>query len=164
MRYVLLLFVLMAISFCGSERVYGQEFNYDSYEPRTLAEVIRKYKDTIHDKMGNGSVIFGASFPSQVKVTYTGSSRIISAERKAFIEAWVKTRSLQPEIAVLFETEHLFIENSVEHWLPVQKQVASYFDGELKKGDQVTLFIIIAGGKKIEGGWNWIILVNEFEK
>ena len=166
MRYNLLLLVLTTIFFCGSERAYGQEFNYDTYEPRSLAEIIKKYDNqaTINEKMGNGSVVFGAPFPSQVKVIHTGSSRIISAERKAFIDAFVKTHRLQPEIAGLFETEHLFIENSVEHWLPVQKQVASYFGDELKKGDQVTLFVMIAGGKKIEGKWNWIILVNEFEK
>ena len=166
MKYGSLPIVLMSILFAGSGLASGQDFNYDAYEARTIAEVIKMYDtpDMRNDKAKDGSVVFGAPFPSQVKVTYTGSSRKISVERKAFIDAWVKSRSMGPEIAELFETEYLFIENSVEHWLPVQKQVASYFDGELKKGDQVTLYLIIGGGKKIEGKWEWIILVNEFQK
>jgi hypothetical protein len=167
MGYRLLPLVLMTILLAGTGLAYGQGFDYDAYEPRTLAEMIKKYDGEDLRDMGkakDGSMIFGASFPSQVKVIYTGSSRKIPAERKSFIEAWVKTHEMPPEIAQLFETEHLFIENSVQYWLPVQKQVASYFDKELKKGEQVTLFAVITGGKKIDGKWDWIVLVNEFEK
>jgi hypothetical protein len=64
----------------------------------------------------------------------------------------------------LFENEWKFVEDGVEHWLPVQKQVASYFEKELKKSNPVDLYVIITGGVKVAGKWDWVILVNEFEK
>lgn len=72
-------------------------------------------------------------------------------------------RDLGNEIVDLFETELLFKENGVEYWLPVQKQVIPYFAQELKKGDQVTLFLIWIGAYKNAGSWDWVFLVNEFE-
>ncbi len=142
----------------------AQEFNYDAYEPRTLAGMVEKYKPLGDEASKGVDTVFGHTFPSRVKVKYDGAQRKISAARKSFVEEWTKTRGLGPEVAALFEHEYLFTENSVEHWLPAQKQVAAYFAEELKKGDEVTLFAIIVGGQKVSGKWDWMILVNEFEK
>jgi hypothetical protein len=161
-----LLPALLILLFAAHAQARGQEFNYDAYEPRTLAEMIKKYDDPelLEGKFKEVNVIFGGSFPSQVKVVYTGTSRKIPAGRREFIGDWGKTHALSPEIVELFETELLFREGSAEHWLPVQKQVIPYFEKELKKGDTVALYAIIAGGKRISGKWDWVVLVNEFEK
>jgi hypothetical protein len=160
----LLLLIPLILAARASARAQG--FDYDAYEPRTLADMIAKYdyKENDDPKMKDGSVIFGASFPSRVKVTYTGDSRRIPEARRQFMGDWVKTHGMDARVGELFESEWKFVEGVVEYWLPVQKQVASYFDKELKKGEAVNLYAVIAGGKKISGRWDWVILVNEFDK
>ena len=167
MRFrTLTLLLLFSLLFAARASAQDQGFNYDAYEPRTLAEMIGKYDTGEMDdpKMRDGSLSFGASFPSRVKVRYTGDSRKISVERKQLIGDWIKTRQMDAQIGELFESEWKFVENGVEYWLPVQKQVASYFDKELKKGETVLLYVVIAGGRKTAGKWDWVILVNEFDK
>jgi hypothetical protein len=34
----------------------------------------------------------------------------------------------------------------------------------LRKGEAVALYAVMAGGKKISGKWDRVILVNEFDK
>jgi hypothetical protein len=164
MYYKQFLAALTCVLLAGNALVYSQD-NWGAYKPRTIGEVIKQHSNPQFLAHGDGSVHFsGDSFPSRVKVTYTGSSRDISARRKKHISAWVKTNGRNPEIANLFETELLFKEGDAEYWLPVQKQVIPYFAEELKKGDQVTVFTIWVGAYKEASKWDWVFLVNEFEK
>ena len=48
--------------------------------------------------------------------------------------------------------------------IPVQKQVSSYFEKELKKGDVIDLYLVRAGGIRTAGRWDWMLLVEEFLK
>lgn len=144
----------------------AQEFNYSPYQPRTLAEIVNDYNnpDLTADKTQDGSALFGYDFPSRVEVTYTGASRKISPQRKAHVAEWVKSRGLGPEVAELFDSEYLFVEDSAEYWLPVQKQFLPYFEKELKKGDTLALYVFATGGRRLAGKWEWIIVVNEVDK
>ena len=159
-----LLLPLLLAAAASSARAQG--FDYDAYQPRTLAEMIGKYdnEELADRKMKDGSSAFGASFPSRVRVVHTGESRKIPDARKQFVADWVKTYQMDARLLDLFESEWKFVEEGVEHWLPVQKQVASFFEKELKKGEAVDLYVIIAGGRRAAGRWDWVILVNEFEK
>ena len=160
-----LLFLPLLLAGCA-QAARAQGFDYDSYQPRTLAEMIGKYdnKELAASKTADGGSAFGASFPSRVRVTYGGESRKVSDARRKFIADWVKTYQMDARLVDLFVDEWKFVEDGVEHWLPVQKQVASYLEKELKKGGAVDLYVIIAGGRKAAGKWDWVILVNEFEK
>ena len=164
MKLRLLRIATLAALFTAHGLAAAQDFDYEKYKPAKLPEIIKKYSDPETLTTPDLTDVFGATFPSRIRVTYTGSERKISGPRREHIRAWARTYGHGPEIADLFETELLFVEDSAEYWLPVQKQVVPYFAKELKKGERVTLFIIAAGGKKIAGEWDWIFLVNEFEK
>jgi hypothetical protein len=143
-------------------------FPWEQYKARTFGEIIKQNMDEIANRDASvrdkvGIVLPGNSLPSQVRVVYTGTTRKISPARKTHLEEWGKTFGVKPETIALFEDEMLFIECSTEHWLPVQKQVIPYFEKELKKGDMVTLYTAFTGGRKIDGVWNWIFIVNEFQ-
>ena len=157
---------LLLLLFAAQARARAQGFDYDAYEPRTLAEMIKIYDkpEMLEGEMKDVNLMFGWTFPSRVKVVYAGTSRKTSEERMQYIAAWVRSRAMAPEIGELFGTELLFKEGAAEHWLPVQKQLIPHFERELKKGDAVMLYAIIPGGKKISGKWDWVILVNEFDK
>ncbi len=146
--------------------------NWDKYKPRTLKEITTDLAEAsfknpdvlITDSKGGSIVLSADTFPSQVKVVYTGSSQKVSDKKKEIIAAWLKTYGKPQEYLNLFETEYLFTESSIEYWLPVQKQVASFFEKELQKRDKVNLYVAWVGARKESGGIDHVFLVNEFEK
>jgi len=141
--------------------------SWEKYRPRTLDQIIQQHAPERLKAPGLEkaavSIISSDSFPSRVKVIYTGESRIVSAKRKELIVDWVKSFRHKPEIADLFESELLFKEGSVEYWLPVQKQVIPYFAQEVKKGGEVTLLLVWVGVRREPEQTDWVFLVNEFE-
>lgn len=153
---------------CGAGARAQSSFPWEEYKARTFAEVVRQNADDV--AAGNarnagkvGILMAGDPLYSQVRVTYTGTTRKLSGERRAHLEEWGKTFGVEPRVVALYEEELLVLECSNEHWVPVQKQVMRHFAEELKKGDMVTLFTMFAGGRKVEGVWNWFFLVNEFQ-
>jgi Tfp pilus assembly protein PilF len=140
--------------------------SWESYKPGTIKQIIQQHEPELVTERGQAktvSIISADSFPSRVKVIYTGESRIVSAKKKELIVDWVISFRYKPETADLFESELLFKEGSVEHWLPVQKPVIPYFAQELKKGDEVTLLLVWAGARRDPEQTDWVFLVNEFE-
>ena len=110
-------------------------------------------------------VLSANTFPSLVKVTYTGQSRALSAKKREVIATWLKTYGPKnPEYSHLFETELLFTEGKEEYWLPVQAQVIPYFEQELQKGENVNLYLVWVGARRDSGKIEHVFLVNEFEK
>lgn len=136
---------------------------WDKYQPRTLKELIDLNKEFLAGTDSKVHFLFGDSFPSRVKVVYTGKSRALTKERIEVIDGWSKSRKVPKEIVDLFEKEVLFVENSVEHWLPVQKQVLAYFEEELKPGQKVELFVMWIGARKEQDKVDWVFVVNEFQ-
>ena len=143
---------------------FAQDFDYDRYKSRTLAEII----DLNNPKLDAGAkkqmMMSGKFFDSRVRVKYIGTSRPLSPERKEILNAWKTTHNIKPEIVALFEKEFLFKECEKEYWLPVQKQVAEFFPKELKEGEMITLYLIYGGGLKTPERADFLFLVNEFEK
>ena len=154
----------------GSSPVRAQGFPWQEFERRTLKEIvaINESEDAEDRKRlpnQNRMIMRGKILSSAVRVTYVGESRFIGDERKKFIELWAGSYFSQtPGYASRYESEFLFKEANDEYWLPVQKQVASYFSKELQKGDTVDLYLIRPGGLSIKGKIDWVFLVEEFLK
>jgi hypothetical protein len=143
----------------------GQGFPWDDFKPRTLKEIVNMEADVDQGQRKENTVVFHADIlPSKVRVIYTGTSRPISQAKKELIRKWAKMMGNPESYAEHYEAEFLFTEDSVEYWLPVQKQVSSYFEKELKKGEPVDLYLVRAGGIRTAGKWDWMLLVEEFQK
>lgn len=155
----------------GTSQVFAQA-GWDNYKPRTLKEITTvlfqeslKDPDVLITNDKDGSIILSHNtFPSQVKVLYKESFRKVPDKKKEVIAAWLRVYGKPPEHLNLFELEYLFVENSTEYWLPVQKQVAAFFEKELQKGDKVNLYVAWVGARKESGSVDQVFLVNEFEK
>ena len=124
-------------------------------------DIVMKFPD------GTTAVLTRDSFPSRVKVKYTGRSRPISPQRKELIWDWLGTifgREKRDEYVKMWDTEFLFTENLVEYWLPVQSPLVQALQKELEKGDDVTLYLAWVGARKESDKVDWVFFVNEFEK
>ena len=148
---------------------------WNKYQPRTLDQIIKNHAAKVLDDPdiqmnfpdGSTAVLTRDSFPSKVKVTYTGRSRSISPKRKELIKDWVTTifgLERRDERLRLFDTEFLFTETLIEYWLPIQNPLIQPLQEELKKGDEVTLYVSWVGARKESGKVDWVFFVNEFEK
>lgn len=148
------------------------KFPYEVYKPRTLSEIVAlnsdlKSADVIIGKKDIPQITLNADFlHSQARLKFMNKSRPVSSDRKELLKIWQKTFAVDEKIAALYENEYLFKECDTEHWIPVQKQVASYFPKELKENDMVSLFIMRIGGQKLKttNNWDWLFLANEFVK
>ncbi len=169
MKYKIIFLALFVILF-GS-KAFAQS-SWDLYQPRTLKDITTniaskslKNPDVVitNEKKDVSIILSYNSFQSKVKAIYTGTSRKVSDQRREVISIWLKTLGKPKELLDLFENEYLFTEDKVEYWLPVQKQVASYFSDELKKGDTVTLFVAWLGARKEAKDIDYIFLMNDFE-
>ncbi len=166
LRYPIL---FLAALFVTTVTAHAQGFPYDKYKPRTLSEVIKLNADIETKEYKQRAIAMnGDPLYSQVRVAYTGTVRPISSARKDLLNMWADLFGFKPsnnvELATLFESELLFTECGTAYWLPVQKQVIPYFEKELKKGDMVSLFLARVGGEKASNKWDWLFIVNEFEK
>jgi hypothetical protein len=149
--------------------------SWKDYQPRTLDQIIKDHAAKVLDNPdilmtfpdGSAAVLTRDSFPSRVNVTSTGRSRSISPKRKELIKDWLTTNyglNRRDEYVKLFDTEFLFTETFVEYWLPVQSSLIQPLQEELKKGDEVTLYVAWVGASKESGKVDWVFLVNEFAK
>lgn len=145
---------------------YAQGFPWDDFKRRTLKEIINMDAKEISDSERENRVIFHADpLLSVIKVKYTGKSRPVSDVKKEFLRKWAQTFSQDSdEYAALYERDYLFTEDGAEFWLPVQKQVSSYFTKELKENDEVDIYIVRAGGVCSKKVCDWLFLVEEFQK
>ena len=146
---------------------------WKKYQPRTLDQIIKNHAAKVLDDPdilmnfpdGSTAVLTRDSFPSRVKVTYTGQSRSISPKRKEIISNWftVTYPDRRDEYFKLLDTEFLFTETLIEYWMPVQNPLIQPLQEELKKGDDVTLYVAWVGARKESGKVDWVFLVNGFE-
>lgn len=146
--------------------------DWSKYKPRSLKQITNELapsflKDPdvlITDGKGGSISLSSETIAAQVSVVYVGSVRKLSDKNKELIAAWLKIFGRPPEYLDLFESEYLFTEDAKEYWLPVQKQVASYFQRELQKSDKVNLYVVWIGARKDSANVEHVFLVNEFEK
>lgn len=165
MRVRLLQCCLLCALMLSCGLAYGQGFPWDDFKPRTLKEITNMEADVEQRNQKENNIVFHGDFlPSRVRVTYIGASRPISKVKKEMIGNWTKMMGNPEEYAKQYESEFLFSEDAVEYWLPVQKKVSAYFDKELNKGDAIDLYLIRAGGIRTAGKWDWMLLVEEYQK
>jgi hypothetical protein len=166
------IFIAIFLVLCSTVLASAQN-NWDHYLPRTLDEITAtiitpalKDPDVVLKGPKGDTVLILSynSYPSNVETIYTGEVRKISNERRKVVEFWLTTVGKPKELLDIFAHEYYFTENNKGYWFPVQKQVAEYFEKELKKGDKVSVLLAWIGGRYEGEKFDSIFLMNEFEK
>jgi hypothetical protein len=161
-RAILIVAFTAALLSAGSALAQG-------YPPLSFAQMIQLDLELIRQQRQPerpGDLFFNPSTETggaKTRAVYTGQSRPLDQRKQAFITAFASTSVGNDRYATLYEREYRFTAGGQDWWLPVQKQVASYFAKELKPGQSVSLYIRNAGGFRLSDSWDWVFLVEEFD-
>lgn len=159
MKRLLITMILMAtlVSSVGLQ-AQEQDFDYDSYQPSSLPNIINDQKDTFfpNDQVVDHTI---DANPSKyiINCIFTKDLREINPNKIEFIQIWGKTLG-HPEFANLYKYEFQVRQGGKDYWIPIQDPLLPYMGNELKIGQQFDLYIILAGTVKDE----WVFLATEF--
>lgn len=86
--------------------------------------------------------------------------RTISADVKRVIRFWAKSVLRNEKVDTLFTHEMLFYEDNMPYWIPIQKTLRPFFEEELRKNENVVIYITVIGAERS----HIVFTVNEFRK
>lgn len=173
MKSMVLQFVLILVCALGADPFYGQDplgpgpkkaRTPGDYKPRTLkgisvdsdAESRRGSEDEV--------IVLSDILPSRVRATYQGSARSLPQRKKDVLHRWAQLYAGAPQhYTAHYETELLFSEEGLDHWLAVRKESLAQFEKEIKKGEAVDLYLIRMGGVRTAKKWESLLLVESFK-
>ena len=167
-------FVLFLTFLLSSALTYGQDASQagskkprslDDYQPRTLKGIAATKPDPkdLRDKQDR-LVVTGDILPSRVRVTYTGSTRLIPQFKKEAIRQWARLYAGSIEhYTEPYQSEMLFMEGGVGYWLAVQKN-SRLSKKELRKGEALNLYLIRVGAAIVGDKFDWTLLVEDFRE
>lgn len=138
----------------------------EDYKPRTLKEVsaARPGAESRGDK-AETMLVEGDVLPSRVRIKYAGAARRFPQHKREVLRQWARLYAGFPEgYTEPYETELLFVEDGARHWLAVRKADRPRVERELKRGGEVDLYLIRVGAAKASGGWESVLLIEDFRK
>ena len=138
----------------------------DDYEPRTLKEVAAAGQGARRsaDK-AETMIVLGDILPSRVRATYAGAARRLPPTKKEIIRRWARLYAGSPESYTRpYETELLFVAGGTKYWLAVRRAALPSFGTELKRGEEVDLYLIRLGAAKERGAWEPVLLIESFRE
>lgn len=101
---------------------------------------------------------------SKSKVIYTGEIREASEKKIRFLKFWAESQGHPLGILGLLKQEARFREGDKDYWLPIRKKIADDMAQQLKKGDEVVIHTILAGGMPEANSIEWVFIAGEFSK
>lgn len=140
------------------------EFAYDQFAPSVIGTIAADTRAL--NLPGTGKKVMYTATVNRVRVTvtYVGSSRPLTADETTIVQRLAKAIPGAPAgYAELYREAFAFDDAGRRYWLPVQQPVASYFGKELKVGQRLQLFALVAGGvAEKDGAMEPVLLVQEF--
>src|SRR6266498_1985052 len=137
----------------------------EDYQPRTLKEIaaMKPAPNSLRDKQDR-LVVTADDLPSRVRVTYTGSTRLIPEFKKEAIRQWARLYAGSIEhYTGPYQSEMLFMEAGVGYWLAVQ-QNSRLSKKEIRKGEALNLYLIRVGAAIVGDKYDWTLLVENFRE
>ena len=120
----------------------------------TYAKLPHKFGDPLYDSDVPHWVVSGV---------YTGAIRPLAPDERQYVVSYFKARGVD-QAAKDFQEAMLFASDGHNYWLPVETPIIPYFAKELKRGQTIDLYVIQPGGTRRSSGWEWLFLVEDFQK
>ncbi len=81
-----------------------------------------------------------------------------------FLKVWAESQGHPLEILELLKQEARFRDGDKDYWLPIRKKISDDMAGQLKKGDEVIIHTLLAGGMPQADSVEWVFIAGEFSK
>lgn len=155
----------------AAQNALSQGFPYHLYDPRTMAELAVLGSEP-EDPQTIGKTTMGISanpFYSAVRLEYGGEMRNLSERKLAYYKLWATSLNIagtnpKQNVLDILQKEYLFRECDKEYWITVSTPAANDFPKSMKKGDRLTLYLMLAGGMKYDKEpWSGMFLANSFK-
>ncbi|MCU0239327.1 MAG: hypothetical protein MUC29_07785 [Pyrinomonadaceae bacterium] len=167
MKKVFCLCFLIGIFAVFNNSIYAQGFPYHLYDTRTLSELVEMNSGLKKIGTSKNIMLSAEPFYSAIRLEYAGQSRKISQEKMNLFKIWIESLNIKAtkdnDPLSLIDKEFLFTECGKEYWIPVQTRAANDFPEDLKKGDKMTLYLMLVGGIEDKGKWDIIFFTNSFK-
>jgi molybdopterin converting factor small subunit len=111
-----------------------------------------------------GFLIDARQVKSKSKVIYTGEVRKVGEKKLRFLQLWLESRGLPPNVIELLQQEMRVREGEKDYWLPVRKKILDDIAERVKKGDEIVIHTILAGGVSQADSIEWVFVVGDFSK
>ena len=133
-----------------------------AYIDQSLAAAIDK--DLTSSGKKGDFLIDARQVKSKSKVIYTGEIREASEKKMRFLKFWAESQGHPLGILQLLTQEARFREGDKDYWLTIRKKIADDMAVQLKKGDEVIIHTILAGGVSQADSIEWVFIVGEFSR
>ena len=135
------------------------EFNFSDYTDEPISQAQSDYNDLVKNIDKSKDMYFALLEKRSFEVTFTGDFTDITQSRISFLNEFVKYAKLDESTAKLFEHQLTVNDSEVVYHFLVQEPLIPYMQKELKLGQHVKLYAILAG-KDSDG---LVFLINEFK-
>ena len=133
-----------------------------TYISQPLAAAIDK---NLEDSGKNSEFLIDSrQVKSKSKVIYTGEVRKAGEKKIRFLKLWLESRGLPMNVIGLLQQEMRFREGGKDYWLPVRQKILEDMAGQVKKGDEIVIHTILAGGMPQADSVEWVFIVGDFSK
>jgi hypothetical protein len=153
-----------------AQTAYAQGFPYHLYDTRTMAELVELNSVAEENQViGKTQIAVSAKpFYSAVRMEYMGQNRNLSERKLGFYKIWAEALDVKTDskynVLDIIQKEYLFKECDKEYWITVQTPAANDFPKDMRKGDRITLYMMVIGGIKYEKeDWDYMFLTNSFK-
>lgn len=151
------------------EWVFAVEEFQKTAEPRTSAYINQPLAAAVDKSLASTGkkddfLIDARQVKSKSKVIYTGELREAGEKNMRFLKFWAESQGYPTGILQLLQQEARFREGDKDYWLPIRKKIADDMAQQLKKGDEVIVHTILAGGISQAGSIEWVFIVGEFSR
>jgi hypothetical protein len=139
-------------------------FPYDQFAPSVIGTIAAD-AEALNLPGTDKKIMYMATVTKvRVTVTYVGISRPLTPDESGMISHFAQGAPGSPKgYADLYKESYAFDDAGRRYWLPVQNQVAAYFGKELKVGQRIQVFAVLAGGlAEKDRPLEPVLLVQEF--
>jgi len=162
---------LAGTSTLPANELAAAEFEGTQYQPRSMVEIIDRanamlnleaFRQDPHD-----SILLEMeaehTFPSTVTTIYHGEFRKIPKHHMFAISTWLRSprpSMTEEDVLAIFQYEGRFSEGPTSDWLPIQSELVTSMQEELRPGDKADMFIRWIALTELDDIIDYILIVN----
>ena len=155
MKKIMFMLAISLMSFATNA-----EFDYDSYKATSFTQLLAQEKAFLAE---NGLDLDSTLFAGQpekylITVKYSGKFVDMNLKQRQFLANWQKSNPSVESFVQLYQKALVVDGVAIPMEIPVQQSLLSFFETELKIGQEIKIYVVNAGW----GNNQPMLLVTEF--